>query len=356
MSEERTIVAEPKKRALDVENLTVSYKRSRGLLGRNKQILRAVKDVSFHIDEGEVLGLVGESGSGKSTVAQAIERLVPIESGRVSVAGVDVTTLRGSALRRTRRMMQMVYQDPYSSLNPSMTTSQILTEPLLVHKIGDPGNRLSTVRDALDQVGLSHDSLGKYPHEFSGGQRQRIAIARALITDPEVVIFDEAVSALDVSTRGQILKLLQELRTRLTSSYLFIGHDLAVVRKVSDRIAVMYLGRIVEIGPVAEVVRAPRHPYTAALLSAVPDARPRARALNQRILVKGDPPDPWAPPKGCVFAGRCPHTMPICTDQVPEPFPVESGGWAACHLHTTGPVLAGRPLLEMSPVAGAVEK
>ncbi len=334
-------------RALEVDNLTVSYKRSKGLLGRDKQVLRAVNDVSFHIDEGEVLGLVGESGSGKSTVAQAIERLVPIDSGRVSVAGTDVTTLRGSTLRRTRRRMQMVYQDPYSSLNPSMTTSQILTEPLLVHQIGEPAERIAKVREALDQVGLSHDSLGKYPHEFSGGQRQRIAIARALITDPDVVIFDEAVSALDVSTRGQILKLLQELRTRLTSSYLFIGHDLAVVRKISDRIAVMYLGRIVEIGPVKDVVRAPRHPYTAALLSSVPDARPGARALDHRKLVKGDPPDPWDPPTGCVFAGRCPFTMPICVEQVPDPFPVESGGTAACHLHTTGPVLDGKPISEM---------
>ena len=328
-------------RALDVTDLTVTYKRSKGILGRDRQVLRAVNGVTFHIDKGEVLGLVGESGSGKSTVAQAVERLISIESGSVSVDGVDLTFLRGSALRRTRRAIQMVYQDPYSSLNPSMTIGQILTEPLLVHKIGDSSTRGDLVRQSLDRVGLSLDSLAKYPHEFSGGQRQRIAIARALITDPEVMIFDEAVSALDVSTRGQILKLLQELRTKLTSSYLFIGHDLAVVRKVSDRIAVMYLGRIVEIGPVNEVVSSPRHPYTAALLSAVPDARPGARTDRNHQLIKGDPPDPWNPPTGCAFVSRCPFAMPICSEVAPEPFLLDSGGSAECHLHTSGPKLNG---------------
>ncbi|WP_208378815.1 ABC transporter ATP-binding protein [Cumulibacter soli] len=334
--------------ALEVTDLTVTYSRTRGLLGREKQTLHAATEVSFSIFPGEVLGLVGESGSGKSTVAQAIERLIPLESGSIKVAGTEWTELSGTALRAERKAMQMVYQDPYSSLNPSMTVRQLLEEPLKVHGIQPADQWPSRVREMLGLVGLNDDALEKYPHEFSGGQRQRVAIARALITDPSVLILDEAVSALDVSTRGQILRLLQRLKQELSSAYLFIGHDLAVVRKVSDRIAVMYLGRIVELGGQDQVIHESRHPYTAVLVSAVPN--PRAAVTSgggRQDMVHGEPPDPWSPPVGCAFATRCPFAMEICREVKPDRYAIAGGGYSECHLHTEGPKLAGAPVIDL---------
>ena len=334
--------------ALEVTDLTVTYSRTRGMMGRQKQTLYAATDVSFSIARGEVLGLVGESGSGKSTVAQAIERLVPIQSGSVRVAGIEWTELNGAELRAERKAMQMIYQDPYSSLNPSMTVRQLLEEPLKVHAVKPTSGWSERVHEMIGLVGLNEDVLEKYPHEFSGGQRQRIAIARALITDPSVLILDEAVSALDVSTRGQILRLLQRLKTELNSAYLFIGHDLAVVRKVSDRIAVMYLGRIVELAAQDRVIYAPRHPYTAVLVSAVPNPRAAVQPDHGRqAMVQGEPPDPWSPPQGCVFASRCPFAMEMCSQVRPEPYPLEDGGFVECHLHTDGPRIAGDSVLPL---------
>lgn len=334
--------------ALEVSGLTITYSRTRGLLGKQKQTLHAATDVTFSISRGEVLGLVGESGSGKSTVAQAIERLVPIQGGSVQVAGTEWTQLSGAELRAQRKSMQMIYQDPYSSLNPSMTVRQLLEEPLKVHGIAPKDKWSERVHEMIGLVGLNDDVLEKYPHEFSGGQRQRIAIARALITDPSVLILDEAVSALDVSTRGQILRLLQRLKTDLDSAYLFIGHDLAVVRKVSDRIAVMYLGRIVELAAQDKVIEGPRHPYTAVLVSAVPNPRAAVQAgQGRQAMVRGEPPDPWSPPSGCVFVTRCPFAMEMCSEVRPEPYPLEGGGFVECHLHTDGPQIAGGSVLPL---------
>ncbi len=333
---------------LEVRDLTVVYTRRLGSFGREKQALRAVDGVNLDVRGGESVGLVGESGSGKSTIAQAVERLVPIESGSIRLDGQDLGRLKGERLRLLRRSIQMVFQDPYSSLDPSMVIAASLEEPLKVHGLHKGGPVRPRLVEAVEAVGLRGTDLDKYPHEFSGGQRQRIAIARALICDPKLVVLDEAVSALDVSTRAQILQLLQRLREQRGLAYLFIGHDLAVVRRMSDQIAVMFLGRIVESGPANRVVQSPAHPYTAALLASVPDARRRSRPEREVLVTRGDPPDPWNRPCGCVFASRCPFVMPVCTQEEPPVVEVQGGGTSACHLHTTGPVLRGNSVLELT--------
>jgi len=306
--------------------------------------LHAVSGVSFEIAPGETLGLVGESGSGKSTTGLALLRLIEPASGRVHLSGTDVTALRRRDVRPLRRRMQMVFQDPYSSLNPSMTIGHLLEEPLIVHATLPAAERRAQVTAALEAVGLSATHAARYPHEFSGGQRQRVAIARAMMVRPDLVVLDEPVSALDVSTQSQILNLLRRIQKDSGSAFLFIAHDLAVVRLMSARVAVMYLGEIVEQGPSARVYDAPAHPYTAALISAVPVPDPARAHLPGEIILRGDLPSPLDPPSGCRFRTRCPFAMPVCTEIPPVPIAVEGGGTTSCHLHQHGPRLAGRPL------------
>ncbi|MCW2665633.1 MAG: peptide transporter ATPase [Frankiales bacterium] len=327
-----------------VENLFVSFK-SKGRFGRG-DVVRAVNDVSFQIGSGETLGLVGESGSGKSTTGRALLQLVPVESGKVSVNGRNVTGLRGAQLRALRRQMQMVFQDPYSSLDPSAPVGASIAEPLRVHGVASGKAARARVEELLDLVGLRPSHADRYPYEFSGGQRQRVAIARALALNPKLIVCDEAVSALDVSTQNQVINLLEDLREQLGLSYLFIAHDLAVVRHISHRVAVMYLGHIVEVGPTERVYTAPGHPYTQALLSAIPVADPTRRNVD-RILLKGDLPDPSNPPSGCPFHTRCAYVMDVCREVMPEMTPLDGGGTTACHLQTSGPELRGRTLVEL---------
>lgn len=333
---------------LEVSDLAVVYRRRHGLLGRSQDQLRAVDGVSLRVREGEALGLVGESGSGKSTVAQAITRLVPIDSGSITLDGRPLGRASGKALRDIRRDLQMVFQDPYSSLDPSMTIRAALREPLRVLGLQDGVDVNAVLVSALEAVGLPASSLEKFPHEFSGGQRQRIAIARALVPEPRMLILDEAVSALDVSTQAQVLGLLQDLRRERGLAYLFIGHDLAVVRRMSDRIAVMYLGRVVEEGPAERVVTSPAHPYTAALLAAVPDGRRDSGRERRKLIRRGAIPDPWNRPSGCSFATRCPFAMDICHEQDPPSTRLLAGGEVSCHLQTTGPTLAGDVLGDLT--------
>jgi oligopeptide/dipeptide ABC transporter ATP-binding protein len=316
--------------------------------GRHKGRLVAVAGIDFTIDEGETFGLVGESGSGKSTTARAVTRTVPIASGTIELDGRDITRLRGRDLRRFRRSVQMVFQDPYSSLNPAMLIRDAIGEPLRVHDKPSRNELDARVEELIVQVGLLPEHLNRYPYEFSGGQRQRIAIARAIALNPRLVIADEALSALDVSTQNQIIRLLEDLRGQYGMSYLFIAHDLAVVRHIADRVGVMYLGRIVEDGPTARLYELPAHPYTEALLSAVPVPHPVRQRERRRILLQGEVPSPLDPPSGCVFRTRCPYVMDVCAEEVPPRFPVEGGGFAACHLHTSGPELGGASVRVLS--------
>lgn len=327
---------------LDVEDLTVQFSLRRGLFSRVP--LRAVDGVSFQIGHGETLGLVGESGSGKSTTGRAILRLIDPTAGRVTLDGEVLTDLSRREVRAARRQMQMVFQDPYSSLDPSMTVGDTLAEPLKIHDGLSRRAAQGRVIELLEQVGLARHHVDRYPYEFSGGQRQRIAIARAIAVNPKLIVCDEAVSALDVSTQNQVITLLERLRSEYDLSYLFISHDLGVVRHISHRVVVLYLGRIVEEGPVSRVYSEPAHPYTEALLSAVPIPDPHKQRTRSRILLHGDMPDPSAPPPGCVFHTRCPYAMEICRQEVPVATAVDGGGSVACHLQTSGPVLAGASL------------
>ncbi len=310
---------------LEVRGLTKHYP------GAGGRTLRALEDVSFSLRKGEVLGVVGESGCGKTTLGRAVLRLVEPTAGVVMFEGDDLLKLPAGLMKKRRRDLQIVFQDPFGSLNPRHKVRTLIGEPLTVH--GEPGVP-ERVAEMLALVGLPADAGDRYPHEFSGGQRQRIAIARALSLSPKLLVADEPVSALDVSIQSQIINLIADLRKRLSLSMLFISHDLSVIRHVSDRIAVMYLGRIVEIGPAADVFERPAHPYTQALLSAVP-VRPGA-ARRERIVLEGDLPDPSAPPPGCAFHGRCRHAMPRCSVDAPPLVPRNVGAEtreAACHLH-----------------------
>ncbi len=302
-----------------------------GLFQRHTGDIKAVDGVSFDIHEGETLGLVGESGCGKSTCGRAILRLYDITGGSVRIAGTDVGTARAEALRRMRPTMQMVFQDPQASLNPRMTVAGIIAEPLREHTDMDARARRARVEELMDQVGLNVDFADRYPHEFSGGQRQRIGIARALALNPRFIVCDEPIAALDVSIQAQVVNLLEELQQSLGLTYLFISHDLGMVRHIATRVAVMYLGRIVELAPRDDLYLAPQHPYTQALLSAVPEPDPD-RAAKPRTILTGDVPSPANPPKGCNFSTRCPQAMPVCHRIDPEFRRIAPGRYAACHL------------------------
>ena len=333
---------------LDVRDLAVGFPVQSRVLRRVVGHIRAVDGVSFSITEGQTLGLVGESGSGKSTTARLVLRLIEPSAGRVMLADLDITALGKTELRRTRRRMQIVFQDPYSSLDPRATVAETVGEPLEVHEDLHGRARDARVAELLDEVGLDPRTMARYPHEFSGGQRQRIAVARALALSPDLLICDEPVSSLDVSTQSQVINLLDELQDRLGLTCLFIAHDLSVVRHISDRIAVMYLGRIVEIGPAESVYTRPTHPYTEALLSAIPVPDPAEQHRRQRIVLQGDIPSPLNPPSGCRFHTRCPYAMTVCADVDPPPMTTGDGTTVWCHLHTAGPVLAGASVVHLS--------
>ena len=313
---------------LRVQHLTKRFVSGGGWLHRKLTTVRAVEDVSFHIQPGEVVGLVGESGSGKTTVGRSILRLVEPTSGEVFFEGTDLTTLPPEAMRAYRKNMQMIFQDPFASLNPRMTAGAIVAQALQIHGLAPGRQRQPRVIEILESVGLSAAYADRYPHEFSGGQRQRIGIARALAVGPRLIIADEAVSALDISVKAQVVNLLKDLQQRLGLALLFITHDLGVVEYISDRIVVMYLGHVMEIAPSRELYRDPRHPYTEALLSAIPVPDPTvARKL---ILLDGDIPSPLNPPSGCVFRTRCPIASSQCAEIVPPLEEVSPGHFKAC--------------------------
>jgi peptide/nickel transport system ATP-binding protein len=314
---------------LDVQDLQTHFPIRKGLLRKTVGAVRAVDGVSFAIPKGTTLGLVGESGCGKTTAGRSILRLVEPTGGSVRFAGADVRGLAGSQLRGLRRRMQIVFQDPYGSLNPRMQVRSILEEGLVIHGMGDAAARQEKMVAALERTGLSTAALARYPHEFSGGQRQRIAIARALVLEPEFVVLDEPISALDVSIQAQVVNLLVELREQLGLTYLFISHDLSVVEYIADEVAVMYLGRIVERGTARELATAPLHPYTHALFSAVPSVEPARR--RTRIILTGDVPSPSRPPAGCRFHPRCPLAETVCREVDPPATRVD-GHLVHCHV------------------------
>jgi oligopeptide transport system ATP-binding protein len=314
---------------LEVAGLAKHYPVRRGLLSRVTGAVRAVDGVSFALDRGETLALVGESGCGKSTTARLVLRLIEPTAGTVRFEGTDITAMAGAPLRRLRRRMQIVFQDPFASLNPRMSVGAILEEPLIVHEIGDHAARRARVAELLGLVGLAPYHAQRYPHEFSGGQRQRVGIARALAVEPALVVCDEPVSALDVSIQAQVVNLMKDLQARLGLSYLFIAHDLAVVKHMADRVAVMYLGRIVEIASKNALFARPLHPYTRTLLSAIP--RPDPHRRGERMLPGGDVPSPMDPPTGCHFHTRCAFATERCRTDDPALRTIEPGHEAACH-------------------------
>ncbi len=318
---------------LRVENLVKYFPISRGILiQRQVGAVHAVDDVSFSIVKGETLGLVGESGCGKSTTGRTILQLYRPTSGKVFFEGQNLVDMKGEDLRKMRRRMQMIFQDPYASLNPRMTVGEIIGEPMNIHKTANGKEQQERVQYLLRMVGLNPAFANRYPHEFSGGQRQRIGVARALALDPALIICDEPISALDVSIQAQVVNLLEDLQRDLNLTYLFIAHDLSMVRHISDRVAVMYLGIIVELTTRDELYSHPLHPYTQALLSAVPIPDPLAEEKRKRIILQGDVPSPVNPPSGCRFRTRCPLATTICAEAKPEFREVSPGHFVACHL------------------------
>ncbi len=315
---------------LEVRNLSKTFPVASGMFARESGVVHAVSDVTFSIARGETLGVVGESGCGKTTMGRCVLRLIEPDAGEVMFDGVNVLAQSGSALRQLRRRMQIVFQDPFSSLNPRMTVGAAVREGMLIHHLAEGAEADRRVRRLFDEVGLSASYVSRYPHEFSGGQRQRIGIARALSVEPELIVCDEPVSALDVSVQAQVINLLQDLQRDRGLTYLFIAHDLAVVKHIADRVAVMYLGRVVEIGAARDVYARPIMPYTQALLSAVPSSRPGER--SSRIVLSGDPPSPVDLPPGCVFYPRCQHPLKDvdCTRVVPPLEEKEPDHYAAC--------------------------
>ncbi len=317
---------------LEVEHLQKYFPIHGGILQRQVNAVKAVDDVTFTINRGEVVGLVGESGSGKTTVGRTILRLEQATGGAVRFGGVDVMGLNRADLRSYRKRMQIIFQDPYASLNPREKVRDVLTHPLHLHKIGTPSDREERAAALLEKVGLSPDHLARYPHEFSGGQRQRIGIARALAVEPEFIVADEPVSALDVSIQAQVINLLEDLKNDLDLTMLFIAHDLGVVEHICDRVIVMYLGKVMEIASAADLYARPNHPYTQALLSAVPVPVPGRR--RSRTVLRGDIPSPINPPSGCVFRTRCPMATADCAAVVPPLREIAPGHFSAC-IHTT---------------------
>lgn len=316
-----------------IENLTKHFPITRGIVvQRQIGAVQAVDDISFDVRTGETFGLVGESGCGKSTTGRSILQLYRPTSGKVYYRDIELTAAKPEELRRMRRNMQIIFQDPYASLNPRMTVGDIIADPLEVHQIGTKSERRERVKELLSLVGMNPYFINRYPHEFSGGQRQRIGVARALALNPEFIICDEPISALDVSIQAQVVNLLEELQEKLGLTYLFIAHDLSMVKHISDRTGVMYLGKIVELAPMEELYNNPLHPYTQALLSAVPIPDPVKERQRDRIILQGDVPSPSNPPDGCRFHTRCPIAEDICRKEVPEWREAAPEHWVACHL------------------------
>ncbi len=325
----------PQTPLVQVRGLKMYFPIHSGLLRRHTGDVKAVDGVSFDIMPGETLGLVGESGCGKSTVGRALLRLYEITDGTVVINGTDIASLAPEALRRARPQMQMVFQDPQASLNPRMTLADIIGEPLDEHTDWDSDRKLARIYELMDAVGLNRRFANRFPHEFSGGQRQRIGIARALALNPRFIVCDEPIAALDVSIQAQVVNLLEDLQDKLGLTYLFISHDLSMVRHIADRVAVMYLGRIAELSPRDALYARPLHPYAEALLSAVPEPDPTLAQSRQRIILQGDVPSPANPPKGCNFCTRCPKVFDLCRQVKPELAEVEPGRFVACHLFSS---------------------
>jgi len=325
------------KKLIDVENLTKHFPVLGGLFSRPVGWVKAVDGISFHIFEGETFGLVGESGSGKTTAGKTIIRLMDATKGKIIFDGKDITKLPENQLRPIRREMQIIFQDPYGSLNPRMPIGEIIREPLIVHNIGSKKEQEERVVEIMKLVGLRPEYLRRYPHEFSGGQRQRIGIARAIVLNPKFIVADEPVSALDASIQAQVLNLLLELQQKLALTYLLVAHNLAVVRHVSDRIGVMYLGKLLEVAETKELFSTPLHPYTQALLSAIPVPDPEIK--KERILLQGDIPSPINPPSGCRFRTRCRYAKDVCAEKEPPLADVGSAHYVACHFVKEGKVI-----------------
>lgn len=325
---------------LKVEHLHKEFPTGSGFMGGkfSKKVVSAVNDLSFEIRAGETFGLVGESGCGKSTTGRAIMHLDPPTSGKVYFEGRDISKMNKKELKAMRREMQFIFQDPYASLNPRMTIGEIISEPMVIHGIGTPEERIERVRELLDVVGLNPEHINRYPHEFSGGQRQRVGIARSFILRPKLIICDEPVSALDVSIQAQVLNLLKDLQKQYGTAYLFIAHDLSVVQHISDRVAVMYLGKMVELSDWKSLYAEPNHPYTQALLSAVPIPDPDVQQSRKRIILAGDPPSPIDPPSGCRFHTRCPIAQAKCSEEAPEFREIGEGHFCACHYAAPFPI------------------
>ena len=311
---------------LEVRNLTKHFP-----VGHGKEV-HAVNGVSFTLEKGETLGIVGESGCGKSSMGRTILKVHEPTSGQIIFEGNDITNLSNKKMFPYRKKMQMIFQDPYASLNPRFTVGEIIEEPMIIHKMGTAHERKAIVQELIETVGLKPDHIRRYPHEFSGGQRQRIGIARTLALRPEFIVCDEPISALDVSIQAQVINLLEKLQRESGFSYLFIAHDLSVVRHISNRIGVMYLGSLVELGESYELNRHPIHPYTQTLLSAVPVPDPKLSRTRKRIILEGDVPSPMNPPSGCRFHTRCPYATQKCREEMPQFKEHEPGHWAACHL------------------------